>query len=57
MYGLHESLYSNKRESYLKKLKENFVLYSTVFCPNTREYGEKNPYSRWFYVVNVSMWT
>ena len=36
-YGLHEfieSSYNDIRESY-------FVLYSTIFCPNTGEYGVK----------------
>ena len=40
-YGLHvfiESFYNDIRESY-----SNFVLYSPVFCPNTGEYGAKNP--------------
>ena len=55
-YGLHvfiESLYNDIRESYSKNIQENFVLYSPVFCPNTGEYGAKNPYLRWFYVVIV----
>ena len=26
-----------------KKYTENFVLYSTVFCPNTEKYGAKKP--------------
>ena len=42
--GLHvfiESLYNDLEKSYLKNNQENFVLYSTVFCPNTGEYRAK----------------
>ena len=45
-YGLHvfiESLYNDIRESYSKSIQENFVFYSTVFCPNTQEYVAKTP--------------
>ena len=45
-YGLHvfiESLYNDIRENYLENIHKNFVLYSTVFCPNTGEYGAKKP--------------
>ena len=45
-YGLHlfiESLCDDIRECYSKNIQKKFVLYSSVFCPNTREYGEKNP--------------
>ena len=31
------------RESYSKSIQENFALYATVFYPNTRKYGAKNP--------------
>ena len=44
-----ESLYNDIQESYSKNIRENYVLYSPVFCPNTGEYGAKKPYSRWFY--------
>ena len=37
------SLYSDIRESYSKNIQGNIVLYSTVFCPNTGEYGAKKP--------------
>ena len=37
-----DSLYNDILESYSKNLQENFALYSTVFCPNTGEYGAKN---------------
>ena len=53
-YGLRvfiESLLNDIRESYSKNIHENFVLHSTVFCPNKGEYGKKDPYVRWFYVV------
>ena len=43
-YGLHvftESLYNDIRENYLENIHKNFVLYLTVFCPNTGEYGAK----------------
>ena len=36
-----ESLYSDIQESYSKNIRENYVLYSPVFCPNTGEYGAK----------------
>ena len=45
-YGLRvfiESLYNDIRESYSKNIQKSFVLYSTVFCPNTGEYGAKKP--------------
>ena len=45
-YGLHvfiESLYNDIRENYLENIHKNFVLYSTVFCSNTGEYGAKKP--------------
>ena len=45
-YGQHvfiESLYNDIRENYSKNIQNNFVLYSTVFCPNTGEYGVKKP--------------
>ena len=53
-YGLHafiESLCNDILESYSKNIRENYVPYSPVFCPNTGEFSAKNPYSRWFYVV------
>ena len=31
------------RENYSKNIQKDFVLYSTVFCPNTGEYGAKKP--------------
>ena len=43
-YELHvfiESLHNDIRENYSKNIHKNFVLYSTVFCPNTGEYGAK----------------
>ena len=43
-YGLHvfmESLHNDIQESYSKNIQKNFVLYSTVFCPNTEEYVAK----------------
>ena len=45
-YGLHvfiESLYNDIRESYSRNIQEIFVLYSTVSCPNTGEYGANKP--------------
>ena len=45
-YGLHvfvESLCNDIRDSYLKNIQENFVVYSPVLCPNRVEYSAKNP--------------
>ena len=45
-YGLDiflESLYNDIQESCSKNIKENLVLYLTVFCPNTEECGPKRP--------------
>ena len=45
-YRLHvliQSLYNDIQEIYSKNIKGNFVLYSVIFCPNTTEYGSKNP--------------
>ena len=56
-YGLHifiESFYSDVQQSYSKNIQEHFVQYSAVFCPNAGKCGAKNPYSRWFYVVNCN---
>ena len=40
------------QKNYTKNKQKNVVLYSTVFCPNTGEYGAKKiPYSQWFYAV------
>ena len=36
-----ESLYNDIQEIYSKNIRENYVLYSPVFCPNTGEYGVK----------------
>ena len=36
-----ESLYNDIQESYSKNIRENYVLYSSVFCPNTGEYRAK----------------
>ena len=41
LYVFIESLYNDIRESYSKSIQGNFVFYSTVFCPNTGEYGAK----------------
>ena len=43
-HGLHvfiESLYNDIWENYLENIHKNVVLYLTVFCPNTGEYGAK----------------